>query len=235
MPHRTIDRPDPLAVGLRGFGPLGIIAILLILFAGNIITAHMVAIPAGAVLVLAWVRLSHTPWREIGYVRPRNWIAAAVIGLFAGSAFKLVMKMIVTPLVSADPVNHTYHFLAGNRALLPAAVWTMLAAGFGEETVFRGFLFERWGKLFGYGAPAKISIVLLSSVVFGAAHYSTQGFNGSWQAAIVGLAFGSVFAFTGSIFPLMCAHAAFDLTALAMIYWDLEAKVAHLIFRRLAI
>jgi hypothetical protein len=26
-------------------------------------------------------------------------------------------------------------------------------------------------------------------------------------------------------------HAAFDLTALAIIYWDLESKVAHLLFR----
>ncbi len=30
---------------------------------------------------------------------------------------------------------------------------------------------------------------------------------------------------------LMIAHAAFDLTALAMIYWNLETTVAHLIFR----
>jgi len=28
----------------------------------------------------------------------------------------------------------------------------------------------------------------------------------------------------------MFAHAAFDLTALAVIYWNLESKVAHLIF-----
>ncbi len=28
----------------------------------------------------------------------------------------------------------------------------------------------------------------------------------------------------------MFAHAAFDLTALAIIYWNLESKVAHLIF-----
>jgi len=27
------------------------------------------------------------------------------------------------------------------------------------------------------------------------------------------------------------AHAAFDLTALGIIYWDVEAKVAHLIFK----
>jgi hypothetical protein len=29
----------------------------------------------------------------------------------------------------------------------------------------------------------------------------------------------------------MIAHAAFDLTALAIIYWNLEAAVAHLIFK----
>ena len=29
---------------------------------------------------------------------------------------------------------------------------------------------------------------------------------------------------------LMFAHAAFDLTALAIIYWDLEPVFAHLIF-----
>jgi len=30
---------------------------------------------------------------------------------------------------------------------------------------------------------------------------------------------------------VMCAHTAFDLTALAMIYWNLESRVAHLLFR----
>jgi hypothetical protein len=29
---------------------------------------------------------------------------------------------------------------------------------------------------------------------------------------------------------LMVAHAAFDLTALASIYWDVEFKVAHFLF-----
>ena len=30
---------------------------------------------------------------------------------------------------------------------------------------------------------------------------------------------------------LMFAHAAFDLTALATIYWNLESEVAHLFFK----
>ena len=29
----------------------------------------------------------------------------------------------------------------------------------------------------------------------------------------------------------MVAHATFDLTALALIYWDLESFVAHLVFQ----
>lgn len=30
---------------------------------------------------------------------------------------------------------------------------------------------------------------------------------------------------------LIFAHAAFDLAALAMIYWNLESTVAHLVFK----
>jgi membrane protease YdiL (CAAX protease family) len=51
------------------------------------------------------------------------------------------------------------------------------------------------------------------------------------QATITGLVFGTLFAFTGRILMPMCIHAAYDLTALAMIYWGLETRVAHLIFK----
>ena len=51
------------------------------------------------------------------------------------------------------------------------------------------------------------------------------------QATIVGLVFGSIFASTGRIWMLMCAHAAFDLTAYALIYWNLESTAAHLPFK----
>jgi len=43
--------------------------------------------------------------------------------------------------------------------------------------------------------------------------------------------FGGVFAVTGRIWPLVWAHAAFDVTAVAIIYWDLESRVAHLVFK----
>jgi uncharacterized protein len=227
-PALTADpRPEPddaVAKGLRGFGPLGILAILIIL-------AGMIpAIMGGLVLLWAW--RSHTPWREIGYVRPRSWIRTGVIAIVLGAAFKLAMKALVMPMFGVDPINQRYHYLAGNTAeLVPMIFVVIIGAGFGEETFFRGYLFERLGKLIGTSATAKTLIVLVSSTWFALVHYPDQGLAGVQQAAITGLTFATIFALTGSLFPLMIAHAAFDLTALAIIYWDLETAVAHSIFR----
>lgn len=222
----ALSSGDRAAARLRGFGPLGILAILIIL-AGN-----LVVLPLSAVLVLGWARLSRTPWREIGYGRPRSWIRSVVIGIAFGCAFKILMKTIVMPLLDADPTNSAYHYLAGNRAALPGMLYALIiGAGFGEETLFRGYAFERLGKVLGSGVWATVLIVLFTSAWFGVVHYPVQGLAGAEQATIFGLVFGTIFAVRRRIFMLMIAHAAFDLTALAIIYWNLEAEVAHLIFK----
>jgi membrane protease YdiL (CAAX protease family) len=210
---------------LRGFGPLGILAILVIA-AGNFLFT-----PVSAFLVLAWARLSRTPWREIGYVSPKSWVATIAIGIVFGVAFKFLMKAVVMPLLGADPINQAFHYLVGNTAALPWILYAVtIGAGFGEETVFRGYMFERLGKLFGAGAWVMPLIVVLSSAWFGLIHYPVQGLAGAQQATIVGLVFGTIFAITGQIWMLMFAHAAFDLTAVGIIYWDLERDVARLFF-----
>jgi membrane protease YdiL (CAAX protease family) len=222
---------DNFAAGLRGFGPLGLVAIAAIVLSGNVFIGNMVVVPVAAPLTLLWVWRSRTPWRQLGYARPRSWIATVVAGIAFGIALKFAMKALVMPLFGADPVNQAFRFLAGNTAMLPAAVWAMFVAGFGEETVFRGFMFERLGKLFGTGGGAKTLAVLITSLWFGGAHYAGQGLAGVEQATVVGLVFGAIFAVTGRIWMLMIAHTAFDLTALGMIYWNLEAAVARLIFK----
>ena len=211
---------------LREFGPVGIFA-MLVIFAGNLLV-----VPLSAVLVLLWAQQSGTPWQEIGFVRPKNWLTTIAVGVVFGIALKFLMKAVVMPLLGADPINQAYHYLVGNRAALPGMFYAIvIGAGFGEETLFRGFLFERLGKLFGPGIGRKVLIVLLSAALFGAAHYPEQGIPGVQQGMVVGLVLGAVYAAAGRLFMLMIAHAAFDLTALAMIYWGYESAVAHLIFR----
>ena len=217
---------DHFAARLRGFGPLGILAILIIT-AGNFLIA-----PLSAILVLNWTKISNTPWCEIGYVRPRSWIKTIVIGIIFGVAFKFVMKAAVMPLFGAPPINQAYHFVTGNSAVIPAMIFTMIVvAGFGEETFYRGWMFERLGKLVGQSTSAKIAIVLITTILFASVHYPEQGLPGVEQACITGLVFGSIFAVTGRIFMLVIAHAAFDLTALWIIYYDFETQIAHLIFK----
>jgi membrane protease YdiL (CAAX protease family) len=217
---------DRFAAALRGFGPLGVLAISLIL-AGNAVVT-----PLSAVLVLVWAWLSRTPWREIGFTRPRNWTQTLAIGIAVGVALKLLMKAMVMPLVGAPEINPAFHYLVGNSAALPGMLYAVLiGAAFGEETIFRGYAFERLGKILGDSARAKAGIVLVTAAWFGAEHYSLQGLPGVEQAIIVGLIFGAIFAQTRQIWLVICMHAAFDLTAVAIIYRNLESAVAHFFFK----
>jgi membrane protease YdiL (CAAX protease family) len=221
---------DRFAADLRGFGALGLLAIVVIVLPGNVPVAGLV-LPVSGMLVLLWRAASHTPWREIGYVRPRSWIGDLGLGMALGMVLKLLLKAVVMPLLGADPINHAYHYLVENTAALPAAVFAMIvAAAFGEETTFRGFLFERFGKLFGPGWVARTATVLVTSAWFSLSHLSDQGLAGAEQAAVTGLVMGSIFAATGRIWLPMCVHAAYDLTALVIIYLDREAEVAHWLF-----
>ena len=78
MTDRAPERPEDSARDLRGFGVLGLIAILAI-FGGNFLFR-----PLSAILVLLWAGLSHTPWRELGFVRPKSWARTVVAGLLFG-------------------------------------------------------------------------------------------------------------------------------------------------------
>src|SRR4051812_33495015 len=217
---RELPADAHLAEKLRGLGPFGILATLLIVFAG---TPWL-----SAILVLVWAQLSRTPLKEIGYVRPSSWVTSTVVAVVCGVALKLLMKAVVMPLFGADPINHAYHYLAGNRAALPGTLLAVtIGAGFGEETLFRGFLFAQLRKVIGRGVAASIGIVAVTSAWFALAHYPGQGLAGVEQAAVTGLVFGTVFAITGRIWTLMVAHAAFDVTAVAIIYWELERRIAH--------
>lgn len=110
---------DRLAAGLRGFGPLGLLAILVNL-AGQALLA-----PLGAILVLAWAWRSGTPWREIGYVWPRSWTRTVVVGITLGIAFKFLMKSIIMPLLGAPPDQSGVPLPGRQSGRAPRAIYTL--------------------------------------------------------------------------------------------------------------
>lgn len=220
------ERDDRFAAALRGWGPIGIAATLVIALTGPVLE------PLGAVLTLAWRWRSRTPWRDLGFARPPSWPVAVAAGIGIGVALKLVMKALVMPLLGAPPVNPVYHYLAHNADAVPGMIFDVIVgAGFNEELVFRGFLFHRLGQLFGHGRRATAATLLVSSAWFGAVHYPGQGPAGAEQAFIVGLVLGGLYLATRRLWVSMFAHAAFDIVAVLIIFWGLETQVAHWIFR----
>lgn len=225
-PERGTAEPagDRVATALGGFGPIGIVFILAVLLVGPLL---------GASLVLVWAWRTKTPWRDLGFVRmrPRGWVLTIVGGIVAGIALKLLMKAVMMPLLGAPPINPAYSYLNGNTSAIPGMIANVIiTAGFGEEILWRGFLFERLGKLLGTARRAKILTVLITSALFGLAHYMNQHWMGVEQAFIVGLIVGTYFAITGNIWPLIVTHAAFDVFAVLIVYYGWEERVAHAIF-----
>lgn len=209
---------------LAGSGPLGILAFVLVCL-GVAVTP-----PIGALIVVLWVWLSRTDWRAIGYVRPQSWLGAIVIGVIVGIALKLAMKAVVMPFLGAPPATGAFQELHTTSGVVAFAIYAVIGAGWGEETVFRGFLFERLRMLFGASGVATAAIVLLTTAIFAVLHWQ-QGLAGIEQAAIVGFIFATIVAFTGRLVMLMFAHAAFDLTAAGLIYFNLDPSIAHLVFK----
>jgi membrane protease YdiL (CAAX protease family) len=224
----TVLAPAPargFRARLRGFGPLGLVAFVLIL------GGALVFMPIAAVLILLWAWAT-SAWRDLGFARPAHWVRAIVIGLVLGVGLKLLMKAVVMPAFGAPATNPLYHYLVGNTSeIWKYAIFVIVGAGFAEELFFRGYLFERSARLFGKGAVATTLTLIVITLLFGAAHWK-MGWGGMVNAGITGGIAGLIFLYTGrNLWIPVAMHAAFDLTAGAIIYLNLETTIAHLVFK----
>jgi membrane protease YdiL (CAAX protease family) len=207
-----------LSAALLGLGPAGVLAIVAVLLAGNVI---------GALLVAVWVGFTRTPWARLGLIYPTNLKRTLLAGVVIGIGLKLLMKALVMPALGFPAVNATYQYLTGNRpAVIRMVITVVFAAGFGEELIWRGFLFARLRPVL-----RPMAVLAVSSLLFALAHVADQGLAGAAQAFLTGAAFGGLFLGSGDLWLPIVAHAAFDITAVLLIFWNFEASVAHTIFR----
>ena len=201
---------------------IAVIAVVAASFAGAVV---------GAIAVLLWARLSLTPMRELGISAPRSWFRLLAGAVAFGIALRLVSKALVMPLVGAPAVNASYQYLTGNTAAVPRIAAVILFAGVAEELLYRGYLFERLRALVGSGRAVLLASIAISAALFAMAHYRDQGLFGVAQSAISGLAFASMFACSRNLWSPIIAHITFNLTSVALIYWDLEEAAARVVFR----
>ena len=227
-------RPVPLPssgdnrfrAALRGGGVVCVLVILAVLG-----VTYCFGPRIGAPLVVVWALVANVRWRDLGFRRPKSWPPLIMGGIVAGVASKLLMKAVVMPLLHAPDINPAYQWLVGNTKALPGMLaMVILSAGLGEELIARGFLFERLGKLYGESRGALTGTVLITSTLFGAAHYPEQHWMGVQQAFILAIVDGIIFAVTRQLWFLIVMHAAFDIVACFIIYFGWERAIAHVFF-----
>jgi membrane protease YdiL (CAAX protease family) len=85
----------------------------------------------------------------------------------------------------------------------------VLVTGFWEETLYRGFIFALWAKLFGLRSPLSIVLLLvMSSLVFGVSH-PNQGLELFIRSSL-GFLLGVITVYTTTILFPALLHAFYD-------------------------
>jgi len=168
-------------------------------------------------LVLGWIslRVRGVTWSSIGFSRPTRWWKAIAYGLAAGVAMECLELFATQPLLMhllhTPPDLSVLSDLRGNGMMLAVALllsWTL--AAFGEELVWRGYILHRIADVITLPRLRWPVAVLVSSAVFGLAHFD-QGWTGVLENAIDGaLLAGLYFAGGRNLWVPIIAHGVTD-------------------------
>lgn len=159
----------------------------------------------------------------IGATRPRTgWMRALAVGLVWGAALVPVswaaLALAGLAGLSSDLSTFAISTCASWIGYLAGA---LLAGAFGEELVYRGYLFERVERLVEGLVPAAWTTraaLLASSLAFGASHY-WQGTASIVGVSVLGLGLGLAFLRAGRNLAVpVVAHGVLDVVALTSLH-----------------
>ena len=126
-------------------------------------------------------------------------------------ALVLVDRMPLGPLARVRELTEEVVMLMFRGASVLQLAAVSIAAGFGEELLFRGLVQAGLTELIG-GPAAPWLALAAASVLFGVCHWLNTTY--AILAALAGAYFGLFFLLTGSLWAPIVAHAAYDLLAL---------------------
>lgn len=167
-------------------------------------------------LAIGWL-LSHSPaiGMSLESESAREQLAAIGWGLAATLpllvALALLDRFPIGPLKSLKEIAHDLiaRLFRGASYLQLAVI--SLAAGFGEELLFRGLVQAGVARLIGGEIGPWIALVI-ASVLFGVCHWLNTTY--ALLAMLAGLYFGLLLMLSGSLWTPIIAHAAYDFIAL---------------------
>lgn len=174
-------------------------------------------------LAAAWI-VYRRPWADLGFVIPGGpgvWGGAAVLLLMTGlllySWHAATAASEKERAKQREGLGRLAKYLPRTAPELRSFFGVSVTAGIVEEIVYRGFVIWYLGHFMPLWAA-----VILSSIAFGLAH-GYQGVTGVLRVSLIGLAFGTYYVVTGSIWLPILAHVLLD---------ALQGAAVHEIYRR---
>ena len=215
------------------FGAAALVISVGLPFSGdNLFAKQLIVVAANAVmLVMVWLglRLRRQEPANLGLsMHIEGWKVVAwgfaksllvLMLAMAGFVFGSIIMMNLTGLPQQADVSG-YDFLRGNLALFLVSLASIyFFSSFGEEVIYRGFLITRLEELFGGNRWALACAVLVSSLIFGLAHFG-WGVAGMVQTTFMGLALAiSFIIFKRNLWILVAAHAYMDSALIWPLYF----------------
>lgn len=175
-----------------------------------------------AALAVGWL-VGFWPAIGMGWTAPPAGEQLRAIGWGLAATAPLVATLLVMDRFPLPQLQRVKDIAAqATRQIFPNPRWwqlavVSLAAGVGEELIFRGLLQAGVAQLI--GSPQGLWIALgIASVVFGAFHWLDATY--ALLATLAGLYFGGLLLATGNLWTPIVAHAAYDFVALSYLVRD---------------
>ncbi|NKB90504.1 MAG: CPBP family intramembrane metalloprotease [Acidobacteria bacterium] len=181
----------------------------------------------GLLLALAlatWlIRREGRSWKHLGLVRPDRWrpalrlIPIAYFGVFASIA---IGQLVLVQGLGLDAPSSSGNNIEGDfwGFVVRVTVISWGTAAFGEELLARGFLMDRFGRVFSGSRHAHIMAAAAQALLFGAAHPG-QGLAGMIIVGCVGFVFGLVYLKANrNLWPVILTHGIADTISFTLLY-----------------
>lgn len=216
---------------LRAFGEIvGVVTAFLVTanFLGPVLGVPLAALALYGGVLAGWgfLRLAGERWSDVGFRFPDRWqpvfawslgVGAAGLAAFLGViglqsvGLPALDLSLLRDAVRGDPVM----FLA----TMVLVVWG--SAAFAEELIFRGFILDRFERVFTGVPGAAWWAVLAQAGLFALAH-SYQGVTGLLYSGTVALLFGAVYlARDRNLWIPILAHGLIDTVGITLLFLGL--------------
>jgi membrane protease YdiL (CAAX protease family) len=165
------------------------------------------------------IRLRRERLADIGLKQPQSWLRTIVIGVvFAAMIFG---AMYFAERAGFRRDLSRFKMVQGNLGLtLYGVFYAFLGAGFYEEFLFRGFLFQGLAKFFGDGRGAWIAANIGQAALFGAAH-AYQNPLGMAITGTLGLLMGFLVLASGrNLWLVIVGHGLYDASRFVLFYFQ---------------